>query len=180
MASIPTHALTALSLAPWFAAPGVPKRIWGIGMVLAALPDIDVLAFRFGVPYGAPLGHRGLSHSLLSAIVVACVVARIAAPGGLTRPRLGLYLALAMGSHGVLDACTNGGHGVALLAPLDWTRYFAPFQPIEVSPIGLRRFLSGRGLAVLVSEAIWVWLPASALALAGFRLNRARSLRAAA
>jgi len=29
---------------------------------LSLLPDIDVIGFPLGVPYGAPFGHRGASH----------------------------------------------------------------------------------------------------------------------
>jgi len=67
-------------------------------------------------------------------------------------------------SHGLLDALTDGGLGVAFLAPFSGERFFFPWQPIEVSPIGLRRFLSGRGLEVLRSELLWVWLPSILLA----------------
>ena len=65
----------------------------------------------------------------------------------------------AAASHGLLDTCTDGGAGVALLAPFDWTRYTAPFRPIAVSPLGVQRFFSARGLAVLESELVWVWTP---------------------
>ena len=40
-----------------------------------------------------------------------------------------------MASHGVLDALTDGGPGVAFLAPFDDTRYFFPWRPIRVSPL---------------------------------------------
>ena len=67
----------------------------------------------------------------------------------------------ATASHGALDAMTNGGLGVAFFAPFAADRYFFPFGPIEVSPIGVSRFFSGRGLAVVLSELLWVWLPVS-------------------
>ena len=44
-------------------------------------------------------------------------------------------------------------------------RIFAPVRLIEVWPIG-RDFLSMRGLAVLASEIVWVWLPCLVLACA--------------
>jgi inner membrane protein len=72
-------------------------------------------------------------------------------------------LFLATASHGILDAMTDGGSGIALFAPFDDTRYFFPWQPIRVSPISLERFLSERGLRVLQSEMLWVWLPVTAL-----------------
>jgi inner membrane protein len=51
-------------------------------------------------------------------------------------------------SHGILDAFTNGGLGIALFSPFDNSRYFFPFRPIQVSPIGAG-FFSMRGLRVL-------------------------------
>jgi inner membrane protein len=58
-----------------------------------------------------------------------------------------------------LDALTNGGNGIALLSPLSNNRYFFPWTPIEVSPLNIKAFLSQRGLIVLTSELLWIWLP---------------------
>jgi inner membrane protein len=60
----------------------------------------------------------------------------------------------------LLDALTNGGLGVALFAPFSNERFFFPWRPIEVSPIGAG-FFSARGMRVLLSEARWIWLPAA-------------------
>jgi len=62
-------------------------------------------------------------------------------------------------THGLLDALTSGGLGIALLAPFDNTRYFFAVTPIEVSPIGFRRFFSAWGARVMLSEFVWVWIP---------------------
>ena len=137
------------------------------GVACSIVPDVDVLGFAFGVPYGAPLGHRGLTHSLCFAFVLSGLVAFA------LRSRLQdrsfrsvwLYLFAATASHGLLDACTNGGLGVALLAPFSDARYFFPLRPIEVSPLSAARFLSDRGRVVLLSEALWVWLPSVLLAI---------------
>jgi inner membrane protein len=66
-------------------------------------------------------------------------------------------------SHGVLDAMTDGGSGVAFWAPFDDGRYFLPWRPIPVSPIG-RGFFTARGAAVFESELLLVWLPAAIFA----------------
>jgi DMSO/TMAO reductase YedYZ heme-binding membrane subunit len=76
---------------------------------------------------------------------------------------LAAYFAAVTASHGLLDALTDGGLGVAFFAPFDSGRYFFPWRPIEVSPIGAG-FFSARGLAVLASEFVWVWLPSLLLA----------------
>ena len=70
-----------------------------------------------------------------------------------------LYFFLCTASHGVLDAMTNGGLGVAFFSPFDTTRYFFPMRPFLVSPIGISEFFSAYGVQVLASEASWIWLP---------------------
>jgi len=72
-----------------------------------------------------------------------------------------IYLFVSTLSHPLLDMFTNGGLGVALLAPFSGERYFAPWRPIQVSPISVSSFFSSWGLRVLGSELKWVWLPAS-------------------
>lgn len=69
------------------------------------------------------------------------------------------FFFLLSASHGVLDAFTDGGLGIALLAPFDNTRYFFPWTPIIVSPLGLRGLLSHWGMLVMKSELLWIWLP---------------------
>jgi inner membrane protein len=89
-----------------------------------------------------------------------------------------LYLFLCTASHGLLDAFTDGGLGVAFFAPFDESRYFFPWRPIEVSPIGLRSFLSGRAFAVLRSELLWVIAPTLLLYIAGrFTAAREREVK---
>jgi inner membrane protein len=53
----------------------------------------------------------------------------------------------------LLDTLTNGGLGCALFWPFDRTRYFAPWTPIPVSPIGLA-YLSPYGLFVASAELV--------------------------
>ena len=73
-------------------------------------------------------------------------------------------------SHGLLDTLTDGGLGCALLWPFDLTRYFAPWRPIPVAPIGLD-FLSLSGLVVSLTELV-LFLPLILFALRLDRLNR--------
>jgi inner membrane protein len=175
MPSAFAHAAPALALIPAFARPGVPKRLWWLGVLGAMAPDLDVVAFVLGVPYAHPLGHRGLWHSIPFAALAAVCLAALAFPraaAGVSRPRAAGYLFLAIASHGLLDAATDGGLGVALLAPFDDARLFFPFRPIAVSPIGASAFFSARGLAVVESELLWVWLPFAALGLLLWRRSR--------
>lgn len=68
-------------------------------------------------------------------------------------------------SHGLTDMLTDGGKGIALMWPLSGERLFAPFRPIEVSPILLRGFENGKLPLVLASELVWLIAPAILLAL---------------
>jgi inner membrane protein len=80
-----------------------------------------------------------------------------------------LYFFLCTVSHGVLDAMTDGGLGVAFFSPFDTTRYFFPVRPVLVSPIGVSEFFSAYGVRILTSEALWIWLP-SGVAFLVFRV----------
>lgn len=130
---------------------------------LAMLPDADVVAFKLGIPYGATWGHRGASHSLVfavgGALAVAGVTLALRGPAG----RMGVLALLAVGSHGLLDALTDGGLGAALLWPFSNARLFAPVRPLPVAPIGVG-MLSARGLYVVLVECI-CFLPLWAYAL---------------
>lgn len=139
-------------------------RFWYMAALCSCLPDVDVAGFRFGIHYEDLWGHRGLTHSVLFAAALGTLAAARFRPdwkrGGW---KLAALFAVIAASHGFLDAFTNGGHGVAFFSPFDATRYFFPWTPIEVSPIGASRFFSPRGLAVILSELRWVWLPSLAL-----------------
>jgi inner membrane protein len=158
------HALVGASLATVL--PRSRSSVWiPLGLALAAAaPDLDVLAFGFGFPYEHPLGHRGFTHSVLFAAMVAVLSMPMWARALPGRFRLaGLLTFLAIASHGALDAFTNGGLGVGFLIPFENGRYFAPWRPIQVSPLSVGAFFGGRGLAVIASEAMWVGLPCGGL-----------------
>jgi inner membrane protein len=173
--SLISHAIAALGIGTIFARREIPKRVWAIGVVCSTLPDIDVVGFRFGIRYGDFWGHRGFTHSLLFASILAALALVAGFPhalSGLNRAWLWQYFFVAAASHGFLDAMTNGGLGVALFSPFDNTRFFLPWHPILVSPISLTRFFSGRGAAVLRSELIWIWIPTGLLAVLTLVLRR--------
>ena len=181
MASAFSHAVAALSLGTCFYRPGVPKSVWVAGAICSVIPDLDVIGFRFGVQYGDFWGHRGFTHSLLFAALIAIAVVAVffrPGAGGLNRFSLMAYLFLATASHGVLDAMTNGGLGVAFFSPFDNHRYFLPWRPIRVSPITPGKFFSARGYAILQNEMRWIWLPAGLLAALALLLLRYRRINA--
>lgn|ERR1043166_1311475 len=179
MATIFSHSIAALAFGKVF--PWERKRttFWILTAVCAALPDIDVIGFSFGVHYGDMLGHRGFTHSLAFALIIGCLVALIAFRDvklfSTDWWKIAIYFFIVTASHGVLDALTNGGLGVAFFSPFSNERYFFPWRPIEVSPIGLAPFLSSRGLLVILSEIEWIWIPAALLVLLAAAYRRKRS-----
>lgn len=154
-----THPAVPLAMAWGLGREVISKRLLTTGVVASIIPDLDVSAFHLGIPYASEFGHRGFSHSLLFALIVAVVGAVLAQPLRSTSLRSFWFLFVVIASHGILDAFTNGGLGIAFFWPLSGDRFFAPVQPIEVSPLSLSRFLSLNGVAVLWSEILWVWLP---------------------
>lgn len=162
MPTILTHAAVPITLAVCASGSRVPVRLAVAGMILAMLPDLDVIGFKFGIAYADPWGHRGASHSLVWSGAMALLV------GALWREfrsafALG-FLFLAAASHGLLDMLTDGGLGVAVWWPFATVREFFPLTPIRVSPIGAG-FFSMRGLETLLSEIVWVWLPCGIIAM---------------
>ncbi|MBI5201421.1 MAG: metal-dependent hydrolase [Elusimicrobia bacterium] len=150
MASIPTHAFFAVGLTRALksdASVGLLAR----SAALACLADLDVVGLLYKVPYDAPWGHRGATHSCLAAAVLALA-------GGKAYP----LLLLAALTHPFLDMLTDGGRGVAFLWPYSAERYFLPWRPIPVSPIGAN-FFSERGLHVLSMELLMIWAPTALL-----------------
>jgi inner membrane protein len=159
MPTLLTHPAVPLALGLGLGTSTISRRLLLAGIALCMLPDLDVLAFRFAIPYSAELGHRGFTHSLMFAALVALLGAfSLRRYQERFAPSL-LFLFITTASHGVLDALTNGGHGIAFLWPFSLERYFAPMQVIEVSPLSAPRFFSPRGATVLMSELVWVWLP---------------------
>ena len=158
MASLPSHALIGLGL--YRLAEGrAPASQAGLkaSLILSCLPDADAL-FMTWIPYEHPLGHRGFTHSLCFAVLAGLVAARLLK--GLTgfRPLpLALLLAAVTASHGLLDAMTDGGLGIAFFCPFDNTRYFLPWDPIPVSPLGGGGILSPYMLRVIGWEALLLW-----------------------
>lgn len=126
-------------------------------VVLSLLPDADVIAFRLGIPYGAPFGHRGAFHSLAFAAIVGLALWPLARAMRLPAVFVAVTGALVMATHGLLDTLTDGGKGIALLWPLTHERFFAPWRPIPVAPIG-SRILSAAGLKLVAWEAL-LFLP---------------------
>ncbi|WP_207432425.1 metal-dependent hydrolase [Sabulibacter ruber] len=163
MASAFAHALMAVAIGKRYTQPENKTKLFLLGAFCSIFPDADVVMFKFGIPYQHFLGHRGFSHSLVFALLLGIVMTILFYRRTPLFSSRGLILVsfffLCTASHILLDALTNGGLGVGVFSPFDNTRYFLPWRPIQVSPIGAGRFFSEKGLAVIKSELVWVGLP---------------------
>jgi inner membrane protein len=154
MASV-GHIIVGMTAARVAEAPATPGRRWARGALfwslLSLLPDLDVVGFSLGVQYGDEWGHRGATHSLVFSLTLGVAIGLLAP--WFRRPvvRTGGIATAVLISHALLDTLTDGGLGCALLWPFDDSRYFAPWNPIPVAPIGLS-FLTPYGLFVSVIE----------------------------
>jgi inner membrane protein len=143
------------------------RRVIALAAAAAMLPDADIVGMRLGIDFAGPLGHRGITHSLLFAAVVALGAAALSRrwrPAGSGAWRIAACVFAATASHGLLDAFTDAGLGVGFFLPFDETRYVFPFTPVRAAPLHIAAFFTSRGEAVLASELFWVWIPAGVIA----------------
>jgi inner membrane protein len=166
-----THAVVGISTGLAISEGRALKRFWALSIVCAILPDFDVLTFKLGISYGSFWGHRGFFHSIFFAALLGLLIATIffreKAVFSKNWTFYSIYFCLVTSSHGILDAFTNGGLGIALLSPFDNERYFFWATPIAVSPLSIKAFLSGRGISILKNEILWIWLPSIFMAIIG-------------
>ncbi|HAD13131.1 MAG TPA: hydrolase [Saprospirales bacterium] len=165
MASVFGHVAAATAIGYAF----FPKEVRPVTLIVAGFcvfaPDLDVLAFHFGVPYSSEWGHRGWTHSVTFSIALG-VIASWIMQRSLSWNKLTWWLVISTLTHPILDMMTNGGRGCALGWPVWKDRVFLPFRPIQVSPLSVEDFFTPWGLSVLASEVIWIGMPG--LMLVGF------------
>jgi inner membrane protein len=159
MPTVLSHPVVPLAIRVGFGAGKISNRLLLAGALGSVLPDLDVVGFWYGIPHESEFGHRGFSHSMVFATVVALIGATAYRTLNTSFGTAFVFLLLSIGSHGVLDAFTDGGAGIALLWPWSQNRYFAPLRPIKVAPIAIGDFFLYGGIQVLISELFWLWLP---------------------
>ncbi|WP_409477412.1 metal-dependent hydrolase [Pseudobdellovibrio sp. HCB154] len=172
MATVFSHALVGAAIVSLFPKKYRTNKSYALAALSAVVPDFDYLGFISRIPYDSLWGHRGMTHSILFALLLAAVFA-IWARNKNEKTYLGFFILffLTTISHACLDACTNGGLGVAFYSPYNTLRYFFPWRPIQVSPMGLV-FFSERGLMVLASEFYWIVIPCLVVFLSRGILNK--------
>lgn len=126
-------------------------------MALAVAPDLDILAEQAGLAE-----HRGASHSLAFAAIVAMACFGAAAVTRRPAAWWGLAAFTAIASHGILDLFSPGP-AVELLWPLTEVRIVAPIRPLPSPPLSdLLTVLAARTWAL---EAL-IFLPVVLVAFA--------------
>jgi inner membrane protein len=175
MATTYTHAVVGLGLAQLYTPPRLRWLYWGLAAALAVFPDFDAFS---SAAYGALLGHRGFTHSLVFALWLAALAASLT-----FRPLRANFWALtgvfflAAASHGLLDALTRGGMPIPFFWPLTEQRY-GDWGPVPVADLALE-VPDPRRSRALRSELLWVWLPTGVFvaSLALWRYVRRRPAR---
>jgi len=149
MASAFEHAFTAYTLKNFTTNPLLNNKFLFFVVASSIMPDIDILAFRFDIAYSDLWGHRGMTHSLLFAFIWSIFLwfiilrssdyrhQRFISKTSITAITI---LFLSTSSHGILDAMTNGGLGVAFFSPFDTTPTFYPGNPYKFHRLGWVHF----------------------------------------
>jgi inner membrane protein len=174
MASVFSHPAVPIGAALALGSRLLPPRLLAAAMAASVIPDLDAIGFWIGIPYDHVLGHRGFTHSLVFAALLAAVAA--AAHRFLRSGALAAFLIVfvSAASHGFFDAMTDGGLGVAFFSPFSNERYFFPWRVIPVSPIAVSGFWSW-GPRIVEGELLPIWAPCLVLGAAGLIARRART-----
>ncbi|HMS10742.1 MAG TPA: metal-dependent hydrolase, partial [Pyrinomonadaceae bacterium] len=71
MPTIFTHPAVPLALGFGLGKKVIAPRLLAAGVAASIIPDLDVIAFRLNIAYSSEWGHRGFSHALAFAAVLA-------------------------------------------------------------------------------------------------------------
>ena len=172
MASVFAHAAIPVVTRGAVAAEGLERRLLFVGIFCATWADLDLVTLAFEVRPNEIAGHRGLTHSLFVAALVALVASalffRALRIGSRTWWRVALFLFAMGASHALLDAMTTAQDGVALFWPFDARRHMFPFRLLASCPLGMEEAFGTWGFLTLANEMLYVVLPL-ALAMTALR-----------
>jgi inner membrane protein len=162
-----SHSVAGLALGTTPFRDSVPRRIWWLAPLCAAIPDLDTL-WSFGMRGSqAWYAHRGITHSPAFAVVLAFLVLRAAFPhrssAAELQRRIWLALFLATVSHGLLDALSYYGPGIPFLFPFSTARFKFAWLPIRASPSAYGHGVVRLLLKSIGPELVWIWIPSLAL-----------------
>lgn len=165
MPTIFTHALLPVIAAVGLSNPRLSSRLVAAGAAVAILPDADIVGRYFGVPHSADFGHRGATHTLIFALLVASLALPSARRMRASPGAAFAFIFLSVLSHPLADMLTSGGKGIMLLWPLEDERFKFWAHPVRASAVGLQGFETGTIWPTLMSELIWLLIPAALLAI---------------
>ena len=77
-----THPVVPAAIAAVFPQGSISPTLVLLGAACSIIPDLDVIGFKFGIRYGDMLGHRGLTHSIFFAAVLAASLAPLLPQSG--------------------------------------------------------------------------------------------------
>jgi len=167
--SLISHAVVGLAAGVAFSPEQSADSFVPLCIISSTLSDIDGLAFALGIPYNSFFGHRGFFHSITFALILSLLIMHICFP--YIKPFTGMWFYyetiffMLSVSHGILDAMTEGGKGVAFFSPFSQKRYLFPWKPMIACPLTIGDFFSEWGKIAVKSELVWIWLPSFALIL---------------
>ncbi len=121
--------------------------------LLGLLPDIDLLGGLLGVSPDGPLGHRGVTHSLFFAAMIALAAALIARRRRASPGPVALWTFLAVGSHCVLDMLSRLGHGPMVFWPFSTETWLFAWRPIP-GATSAAEYLSLHAIPTFLVEAV--------------------------
>jgi inner membrane protein len=149
MATFITHPLFGAGAAYVISQPQpLSRRFMILSIFCQWVPDIDTFAYLFAVSDSHPLGHRGIAHSVLFALVLSLVIVRLFYRQFTLSHRqywgLHLWFFLVTLSHGLLDALVDSKLGVAFFWPFDTQRYVFAWRPLLDVPIDISMIVNQR------------------------------------
>ena len=77
MASAFGHALTSIAIGSSYSKQVNTWKFFFLGVFCSIIPDADVIAFQFGIPYDSFWGHRGFTHSIVFAILFGIMISAV-------------------------------------------------------------------------------------------------------
>jgi inner membrane protein len=164
------HAAPALALAVVIGPQRVSWPWWLVGALVAVAPDADMLLVRWHIDvYGGTYGHRGFTHSLGVAALLACAAWLVAQATPSQRARSGwiaTYVGLCLLSHPLLDGVINRGICSAWLWPAHGERLCLPWRPVPMTGVPLF------GAERLGRELLWLGTPLLVFTAVGWTLRR--------
>lgn len=172
MPSVFSHPSVPLAISVGLGRNTIPRSLLWLGVAASVIPDVDVVSWWLGIPFGSPWGHRGFTHSLCFAALLALACCGLWQYGRQHPLRVFSFIFIAAASHGLLDACNLRGNGVMLLWPFSDELWHSPWRFIAISPLDPSHLTNGRWLHIMLSEWLYLWLPAAVLAASLILLRR--------